>query len=364
MVMLYLMVILHIISRLNAGGTSNWLKNFFLTEQPNIRHIIISGNLDKNEMGDHFFEKIKVVRVPHLSRNINLIQDVRSFFEIRKLLIELNPDLVNTHAFKAGLLGRLALATLRKKPKLVHTYHGHLLYGYFGYFGKLIYVWIEKILSKSTNHYIINGAQVRTELIAAKIISQSNSTVIYPGIRIDKSKINRVKINLRTTREIKIGWLGRLVEIKNPQLVNKLAAVFPQVNFLIGGTGNQFQKLKQEAPKNVTFCGWVNPLEFWPRCNVALLTSFNEATPFALVEACFFGLPIIAPNVGSIPDIVTNNNGFLVKNFNDYVSAISILINQPNLMSKLGKTSKILFNKEFKFSNFISKHEFVYSNMK
>ena len=192
-------------------------------------------------------------------------------------------------------------------------------------------------------------------------------TVINPGVEIPKKSSN--KINLRqkfkiSSQSIVIGWLGRLSDIKNPLLVKEIARELPDQIFLIGGEGELRKDLEFDAPKNFYLLGWVKPERFWPMCDIALLTSKNEATPYALVEAASFGLPIITNNVGSVEDIVSTRNGILINNTKSFVKNIKTIASNPKLRRRLGMNSKIIYLKNFSVTNFKNTHKEIYMSYK
>ena len=143
------MRIVHIISRFNRGGTATWL-NILIPEQRKLGHevFLLAGYVQENEKEDLGFTNLSGIRIEHLGKKISLISDLQAILEIRKKIKELKPDLVNTHTSKAGMLGRIAAFSLfTKRPTIVHTYHGHILYGYYSKSVTTIFTLIEKVLS-------------------------------------------------------------------------------------------------------------------------------------------------------------------------------------------------------------------------
>ena len=135
----------------------------------------------------------------------------------------------------------------------------------------------------------------------------------------------------------------------------------PEVKFLVGGIGDLFEKSKQNAPSNVVFLGWVKPEEFWPACDIAALTSDNEASPIALIEAAYAGLPIVAENVGSVAETFQDKvGGFLTTNTNDRVEAIKNLASNSALRAKMGKEAGFYSREKFSVVKFLEKHLIVY----
>ena len=153
------MLIMHIITRLNRGGTSTWLKILTESNLNGFNQLIVFGQIDKFEIEDDFYRNREYYKIKFLQRRINFVKDFLAYFELKKVIYEFQPDIINTHTFKAGLLGRLAARKVSKRIKLVHTFHGHLIYGYYGKFQSLAFLKIEKWLAKFTNILITNGSQ-------------------------------------------------------------------------------------------------------------------------------------------------------------------------------------------------------------
>ena len=178
------MKVMQIMTRVNRGGTAKWLEILSqgLTSNGHI-NLLVAGNIEENEVEDPVFEKLDGIRVSELGRSISLQQDIRAFMELRRIIKEQKPDLINTHTSKAGVLGRIAaMSILSGKPAIVHTYHGHLLYGYFGKLKTNIIVTIEKFLARFSSVLIVSGERVRNELLEVGIGEKSKFVLIKPGI--------------------------------------------------------------------------------------------------------------------------------------------------------------------------------------
>jgi len=355
--------IFQVIARVNQGGTARWL-DVLVSELRSAGHEVslFAGSVQENEVEDKCFEKLGGVRVPGLGRSVNLFSDIKSILVIRNAIRTEKPDVLNTHTAKAGVIGRLA--AIGTGIKIVHTFHGHLLYGYFSPTKTKLIIFVEKFLALLTDQIIAVGNQVKKELLGAKIGREDQYFVIPPAITVQSfySKIDARRL-LAIDNEIKvIGWLGRLTAIKRPERVIELAKRHPSITFVIGGTGELFQEISDLNPGNIKMLGWVRPEIFWPSCDIALLTSDNEGLPTALIEAGLAGLPTIAENVGSVSEIIKDGiTGILVRGKDERIKALNILLDDEDLRSNMGKSAIEYSKSKFGVQGFLSVHLQVYN---
>ena len=349
---------MHVISRYNQGGTAAWL-NVLIDEQRKKGHqvTLLAGYVQGEEHEDSGFAKNSGIRIENLGKKISLLTDLKAIFEVRKQIKIHKPELINTHTSKAGLIGRLAaFSILKNRPAIVHTYHGHILYGYYGALATKVFTLIEILLSYITDVFLVSGKKVEKELREAKVIRGATTFQVRPGI-------SEIQISTIRSEEklLTIGWLGRLTQIKRPDRVIELAKLFPAVQFLIGGEGELRDELEKSAPANLKFLGWVNASDFWSNCDIALLTSDNEAQPIALIEASMQGLPVIAENVGSVSDVIIDmQNGLLVSSDAHREKALQALIDDKNLRERLGRVARQMAQDNFGIRQFIEGHETAY----
>lgn len=359
------MVIIELIGRFNRGGTANWLNILVpeLRELGNEVHLF-AGYTPENEQEDLSFSQLRGTHIKFNGKQLNLVRDFVAIFRFRKILKEIQPDVLNTHTAKAGMIGRIAAIGL--PVKLCHTYHGHVLTGYYNSYLVKIYIFIEKLLARRTDTIIAVGNKVKEELLEFGIGESNQYRVVEPGIpelkylskSAAKSKYHYEK------NDFVIGWLGRLTPIKQPEIIINLSYIFSELNFLVGGDGELASIFTEKMPSNIKFVGWQNPEDFWPACNLALLTSRNEGIPTSLIEAAMFGLPIVAMDVGSVEEVVINEkNGFLVQDSLQIQKAIKIIYENKLLYSEMSKKSIEVSKLKFSKSTFISSHMSVYQKL-
>jgi glycosyltransferase involved in cell wall biosynthesis len=357
--------IVHVIARFNQGGTAAWL-SVLINGQRLQGHevVLLAGNVQAKEVEDGRFAELGGLHIQGLGRSISILQDLKVFWALRKMLLQLSPDLINTHTAKAGLVGRLAARSIfMSKIAVVHTFHGHILYGYFGKIKTSIFVLIEKVLCGLTDVILVSGSKVKKELISKKIGRESQFIVIRPGVPpIATLSRNTVRQKLSIAEDqFTIGWLGRLTEIKRPDRVLELAEKLPNFTFLIGGDGELLESLRHNAPHNVILMGWMSPLDIWSASDIALLTSANEAQPISLVEAASAGLPLIGEDVGSVSEVIQSDiNGYLTYDLDSRIKAIQKLASDPQQLHQMGEAAKKTAAELFGVEQFLGTHELAY----
>jgi glycosyltransferase involved in cell wall biosynthesis len=357
--------IVHVIARFNQGGTAGWLTELIEGQRRDGNEVyLLAGKVEENEQEDIRFTELGGIRIQGLSRHISLKHDLIAFYKLRKKLISINPDIVNTHTAKAGLIGRLCVLSLSKKNMaIVHTFHGHILYGYFGKLSTKVFVEFERVLGKVTDVILVSGEKVKRDLLSQKIGDAKKFIVVRPGIRpvqmLPKSEV-RKKFSIPEDK-IVIGWLGRLTEIKRPDRVLELAKLLPNYIFMIGGDGELLESLKVNAPSNIVLTGWTTPTEIWSASDLALLTSDNEAQPLSLIEAASAGLPLIGEDVGSVSEVIQDQiNGYLTNNLESRMRAIQKLATDTGVRERMGNTASQTAVEFFGVEQFLNTHICAY----
>ena len=350
--------VLHVIARMNVGGTARYVGE--LVE--NISNSkLASGFVQGSEVEDPSVSKLHVIRINHLGRKISPINDYKSWRELRAIIREHKPEIIHTHTFKAGLIGRL----ISGKHKHVHTFHGHLFDdSSFSLLEKKVITLTEKFLARRTDVLISVGQNVGQELRDAGIGVDQKWVSIAPGVQplpvTDKS-VARISLGLPDSVLI-VGWMARMAPVKNPQLLLEVAKQLPEVQFVMAGGGDLLESIKANAPTNVKVIGWADAATFWSAVDIAISTSDNEGMPVALIEAQLAGVPVIATNVGSNSEVVKDKvSGFVVaKNASEIAQAVEILISDVKRRDKLGIAAKKRASELFTVERLIEKHKSCY----
>src|SRR5580704_3337604 len=308
--------VVRIIARLNVGGPA---RQACLLHDQLVDHFdthLITGSLAHSEQDMSYLlsSEHHVLRLPQMSREISFWSDSLAFWTILKFLRKERPGIVHTHTAKAGALGRLA-AWLAGVPIIVHTYHGHVLDGYFGAFKSKAYLSIERMLGRlSTRVIAVSESQLQDLCSRYRVVPRSKISIIQNGfelVRFSQGCREDARKQLGLAKDdFVVVWAGRLVPVKDVQLlgnvIRRAAETHGNIRFLIVGEGADKPKLDSliEGCRNVRLLGWRRDMELiWSAADVALLTSRNEGTPTALIEAMAAGCPFVSTNVGAVGDL-------------------------------------------------------------
>jgi glycosyltransferase involved in cell wall biosynthesis len=359
------MRVLHVIARLNVGGTARYITRL-AEELPKhkIETFIATGFVQGSEAEDPSAKKQKVIRIPSLGRQINPIKDHFAFKQLLEVIREVKPDIVHTHTFKAGYIGRIKTKEINraagKQVKFVHTFHGHLFDDpEFSGLKSLIITSFERRFAMRTDAIVTVGAQVAKELLEREIGQPEQFTNIPPGV--EPLKIPKAKPRTKIT----IGWIARVTGVKNPLRALEIAKLFPDAQFLIAGGGDMLEQVKAQAPSNTKVLGWTDAPKLFASSDIILSTSENEGMPIALIEAQIASKPVVATNVGGVAEVVLNNKtGFVTrKNTQDLAKALEKLINSKALRTAQGKAAKAHAIKVFSVEKMIQAHVSLYKKL-
>jgi glycosyltransferase involved in cell wall biosynthesis len=359
------MRVLHVIARLNVGGTARYITRL-AQELPKhkIETFIATGFVQGSEQEDPSASNLKVIRIPSLGRQINPIKDHFAFKQLIEVVREVKPDIVHTHTFKAGYIGRIKTKEINKaagkRVKFVHTFHGHLFDDpEFSGIKSLIITSFERRFAMRTDAIVTVGAQVARELLEREIGQPEQFTNIPPGV--EPLKIPKAKPRTKVT----IGWIARVTGVKNPLRALEIAKLFPDAQFLIAGGGDMLDQIKAQAPKNTKVLGWTDAAKLFAASDIILSTSENEGMPIALIEAQLTAKPVVATNVGGVAEVVIHNKtGYVTKkNTKDLAAALEKLMTSKALRTAQGKAGKAHAIKAFSVEKMINAHVSLYKNL-
>lgn len=316
--------VLRLIARMNVGGPAIQVTTLmsYLSKKA-IEQVLITGNCEPGEADYLELNNIDLERVTISSfkRKLSIVDDLIAFFKIRANIKCFQPHIVHTHTFKAGLLGRLASLTVKRRPALVHTFHGHLLDGYLGGVKLFVLKKIERQLAFKTKVLVSVGEKVMNELLAAGIGSRDKFEVVPPGFPMHLAAGNLLQNRIMLDKFVCV-WIGRLVEIKAPERILEIARRISQsdkkVEFVVIGDGplrGQIQRQSELESLPIRFLGWRTDIqEELNKANLLILTSLNEGTPISIIEAQRMGRPVISTDVGSVAEVISDGkSGYAIQ---------------------------------------------------
>jgi len=330
--------VLRIIARLNVGGPARhvvWLADGM--KSAGYDTLLVAGVVPPGEDDMSYAAAaagIAPLIIPDMSREISL-RDALTTWKLFRLMRRERPAIVHTHTAKAGTVGRVAglmyrwltPATLIGKPRacrFVHTYHGHVFHSYYGRAKTRLFLGIERLLARlATDRIVVVSTQQLREINEQFRVGQRQQFAVIP-LGLDTSAFAnwqkrrpRLRAELKVSdRELLVGIVGRLTEVKNHELFLRAAAACRtlaqprRVRFVIIGDGKLRQKLEAQAKSlllgdDVVLLGTRNdPENFYPGLDIVALTSLNEGTPLTLIEAMANARPVIATEVGGVVDLL------------------------------------------------------------
>ena len=324
------MRILHIITRLDRGGSADVVLN--LTEGlKNMGHeVFLATGPSCDPQADmvHFSDRtgIPVTHMKYLRREIHPLLDLLAFFETLKTIREIRPDLLHTHTSKAGFIGRIA-GRIAGTRAIVHMPHGHVFYGYFNTFASRLFLFLERAASLFGDMIITLTELEKKEYISLHIESAPKIRAVPCGIDLDTFSTNtgdklRDELGIPGSTKV-VGWVGRLEPIKGCKFFIKACELIrkelPNAKFLVVGDGPLREELKDLSSSlglddDLMFLGFREDIPaVMGSIDLLLHTPLNEGLGRVLLEAMACAKPVVATRVGGIPEIVKHGvNGLLV----------------------------------------------------
>lgn len=310
--------VVRVIARLNVGGPAVHATLLSNALRPRYATTLATGAVADDEIeATDLLARFRVapVRIRGLGRTIAPFDDARALFALMRLFRRERPGIVHTHTAKAGALGRVA-ARLCGVPHVVHTFHGHVLSGYFGPVGSRLAVFAERALARMSDRVVAVSPEVGRDLTERfGVVPAERLRVVPLGLPLatlleaaPRSGTLRAELALDADTPL-VGMIGRLVPVKEPHVALEAFALvraeLPAAWLVVVGAGELHAELVAREEPGVRFVGWRRDLEsILPDLDVALLTSRNEGTPVALIEAAAAQVPAVATDVGGVPAVV------------------------------------------------------------
>ena len=327
--------VLRIINRFNLGGPTYNVAYLSKYLSADFETLLVGGAKDDSEESSDFIVNnlgLKPIIIEEMQRSINLKKDWAAYLKLKKIIQEFKPDIVHTHASKAGTLGRLAASSCGV-PLIVHTFHGHVFHSYFGKLKTTFYKNIERFLAKKSTAIIAISEKQKEELTSIHRICNPEKVVVIPlGFDLSKFQVNQeakrkaFRDRYRVSDdELVVSIIGRLVSVKNHALfLEGIKRVSEKTSqkiraFIVGDGENRelieakaqslglaFSDAAHSSSKTIlTFTSWIKDIDIaLAGSDIITLTSFNEGTPVSLIEAQAANKPIVSTNVGGIENVV------------------------------------------------------------
>jgi glycosyltransferase involved in cell wall biosynthesis len=301
---------------------------------------------------------VEVVRIPGLGRAPKPMDDGRALAAIVAEIRRFRPHILHTHTAKAGVLGRTG-AVIGRVPFRVHTFHGHLLHGYFSPRRTQAVVAVERTLARSTTRLVAVGQRVRDDLLAAGIGQPSQYVVVPPGLELPPAPARhdaRLLLGIPPDAPV-VAFVARLTRVKRPDrfvaVARLVAERVPGAVFLVAGEGQELDEMRREGAilgDRLRFVGWRSDVEtVYAAADVTVLTSDNEGMPVSLIEAAAVGCPAVTTDVGSAREVVEDGvTGYVTAAEPDALATATVrLLTDASLRDRYGAAASFRARENF-----------------
>lgn len=389
--------VLRIINRFNLGGptyNAAYLTKYMSEE---FQTMLIGGEKDESEDSSQFIVRelgIEPVVISEMRRSINPLHDIAAFRKIKSIINTFKPDIVHTHASKAGTLGRLA-AMQSRVPVIIHTFHGHVFHSYFNSYKSKFFQNVEQNLARRSSKIIAISEKQKEDLAEKYKIARPEKIEVIPlGFDLDRFQKDipskrlefRRKYNIADD-ELAIGIIGRLVPVKNHELFLQAVKYVSEhtnrkIRAFIIGDGECKQSLENRSRElnidftdstienrkaTLTFTSWIKKIdEAYAGLDVITLTSHNEGTPVSLIEAQASNKPIVTTNVGGIENTVIPNRTALLSRNNDikdFSEKLLAITQNDGLRLDLGNNGWNHVKDRFHYSRLVENTQNLYHSL-
>jgi glycosyltransferase involved in cell wall biosynthesis len=380
--------ILRIINRFNIGGPT-YNATFLTRYLPDDFETLLVGGLPEPDESDSLHIPrsygVEPVLIEEMKRLPDLASDRAAYRRLKHIIEEFQPDIVHTHAAKAGALGRKA-AKACNVPVIVHTYHGHVFHSYFGKLKTRLYKFIEQRLARQTDGIIAISPLQKEELANVHRICPPEKIRVIPlGFDLGKFRENLPEKRQQTRAayaigddEVAIAIVGRLAPIKNHGLFLEAVELLLKRNirarWFIVGDGSEMQTIAQQVNRIneqygtcIELTSWITDIAtFNAGMDAICLTSDNEGTPVSLIEAQACDLPVVSTDVGGVRDIVKDGEtGFVVprKDAPALAEKLGLLITDKEIREKMSQKGWNFVEEQFHYTTLVRNTERYYREL-
>lgn len=289
--------------------------------------LVVAGSPEPDE-GDMADDLVAAggtfIRIPEMTRSIHPFRDFKALLRLRKVVREFKPAILHTHTAKAGFLGRLAASPGKRDPLLVHTFHGHVLDGYFGSLRSSLYRWIERALARRTDAIVAVSSSTHEELVHDHGVGKASQYRIipsgFPCFNLNGTETMREELGLEG--DLVAGMVGRLVPVKGPDVLLRampgLLERIPNLKILVVGDGPMRGSLEawarsSPAKEAIRFTGVRRDMaRVFKTLDILVHPSFKEGLPTVVLEAAAANVPVVASRIPGVLDLLEDGKSALL----------------------------------------------------
>jgi glycosyltransferase involved in cell wall biosynthesis len=369
---------MRIIARMNVGGPAVQVSGLMRgMNSSEFDHRLYTGFCASDEADylETVARDVNAIRIEGFGRRVSLGGDLKAFLSLIKEIRSFKPHVIHSHTAKAGFLGRIA-SILSLHPSIrIHTFHGHLLNGYFGPSKKILVISAEKILAIFTHQLLAVGDKVRQDLLAVGVGKSEKFGLMPPGLEIGKlpNKKDSQEFYGLSQQAIQCAFIGRVTQIKRPDrfldVVREIKKRSLEIEFFMAGDGDLLQNCKERIAREdlpVKILGWQSNIEqVLSAADVVVLTSDNEGTPLSLIQAGMALLPVVTTRVGSVPEVVLDGVTGIITNLDvqEIADALEKLANSAELRAQMGASAQEFTLANFGVERLVNDHEELYKKL-
>lgn len=370
--------VMRVIARMNVGGpavqVSGLMRGF---DAAAFDQRLYTGfcAADEADYLDTVAPDVQAIRIEGFGRRVSLGGDIKAFISLIREIRSFNPHVIHTHTAKAGFLGRIASVISLHPSIRVHTFHGHLLNGYFGDLKRRLVIIAEQVLAIFTHELLAVGDKVRQDLLAVGIGNSRKFGLMPPGLEIGKlpnKKESQEFFGISTTT-LQCAFIGRVTQIKRPDrfldVVTEIKRRGVELVFFMAGDGDLLDSCRERIVREdlpVKVLGWQSDIEkVLSVADLVVLTSDNEGTPLSLIQAGMAGLPVVTTRVGSVPEVVIHGTTGIITSseVQEIADVLEKLANSNDLRGQMGAAAKEFTLANFGVKRLVHDHEELYKKL-
>jgi glycosyltransferase involved in cell wall biosynthesis len=369
---------MRIIARMNVGGpavqVSGLMRGMNSTKFDQRLYTGFCAH-DEADYLDTIATDVTALRIEGFGRRVSLSGDLNAFFSLAKEIRSFKPHVIHTHTAKAGFLGRIASIVSFHSSIRVHTFHGHLLYGYFGSFKRFQVVLAERILAMFSHQLLAVGDKVRQDLLAAGVGTLKKFSLMPPGLEIKDLPSKRITQDSYglNPQNLQVAFIGRITQIKRPDRFLDVALEIKKlgigIEFFMAGDGELLNACRERIATEelpVKVLGWQSDIErVLAAADIVILTSDNEGTPLSLIQAGMSGLPVVTTRVGSVPEVVLDGVTGIITSLDvqEIANALEKLAKSAELRARMGAAAQQFTLSNFGVDRLVNDHELLYKKL-